>query len=111
VVVPVFSGHEAIALSQRVQPNLVLPDLMMPRPCGLEVVPLVKFDPSITAGIPVIALSALAMKADNEESHAAGSDVYIIKPLRQEPSAVMKHLLYETVPFADQIASPGLSPE
>jgi len=59
-------------------------------------------DPA-TEAIPIIALSALAMKADRERSQTAGCDAYIVKPLRyKELYAVMDHLLQEPQPPATQ---------
>jgi two-component system cell cycle response regulator DivK len=53
----------------------------------------------------VIALSALAMKADEERSKTAGCDAYIVKPLRyRELYAVMERLLLEPRPHATQPA-------
>ena len=77
---------------------------------GLAATAILKHDPA-TASIPVIALSALAMKADEERSQSAGCDAYIVKPLRyKELYAVMERLLVEPEPADTQAAPPSLSP-
>jgi two-component system cell cycle response regulator DivK len=50
---------------------------------GLEAIALLKSDPA-TRSIPVIALTALAMKGDEERIRAAGADGYIAKPIRYQ---------------------------
>ena len=65
----------------------------------------------VEASIPVGALSALAMKADEERSQSAGCDAYIVKPLRyKELYAVMERLLIEPEPADKQAVPPSLSP-
>jgi two-component system, cell cycle response regulator DivK len=71
-------GGLAIARAER--PDLVLMDVQLPGMDGLQATALLKGDPS-TRGIPVIALTALAMKGDEERIRAAGCDGYIAKPL------------------------------
>lgn len=62
-------------------PDLILMDVQLPDMDGLAATALLKRDP-LTADIPVIALTAMASKADREKSAAAGCDAYIAKPLR-----------------------------
>jgi PAS domain S-box-containing protein len=57
VVVRAYGGQEAIALTNRVQPDLILLDLMMPEVSGFDVVRALKSDPS-TAGIPILVVTA-----------------------------------------------------
>jgi two-component system cell cycle response regulator DivK len=75
------------------QPDLILMDIQLPGMDGLAATAHLKQDPA-TAGIPVIALTALAMKEDKEKSRIAGCDAYITKPLRyQELYAAIDILL------------------
>ncbi len=69
----------AQALSQ--QPDLILMDIQLPGMDGLEATALLKRDP-LTASIPIIALTAMAMKEDRVRILEAGCDGYIAKPLR-----------------------------
>jgi two-component system cell cycle response regulator DivK len=73
---------EAGLASARVEhPDLILMDIQLPGIDGLEAIALLKQDPA-TSKIPVIALTALAMKGDEERIRAAGCDAYIAKPMR-----------------------------
>ena len=58
-------------------------DVQLPGMDGLAATALLKQDPA-TAAIPVIALTAMAMKDDQEKSRVAGCDAYIAKPLRYQ---------------------------
>jgi two-component system cell cycle response regulator DivK len=62
-------------------PSLILMDIQLPGMDGLAATSILKSDPE-TAGIPIIAVTAMAMKADQEKSRLAGCDAYIAKPLR-----------------------------
>jgi two-component system cell cycle response regulator DivK len=82
-------GHEVISatdaetgltLARAEQPDLVLMDIQLPGMDGLQATGLLKGDAE-TRSIPVIALTALAMKGDEERIRAAGCDGYIAKPL------------------------------
>lgn len=74
-------------------PELILMDVQLPGMDGLAATALLKQDPA-TAAIPVIALTAMAMKEDKAKSQQAGCDAYIAKPLRyQELYAAIDTLL------------------
>lgn len=84
------AGHETLCAEDaetglataRVQrPDLILMDIQLPGMDGLAATALLKSDP-VTAAIPVVALTAMAMKEDREKTRAAGCDAYIAKPLR-----------------------------
>ena len=86
------AGHAALSardaeagltLARNEHPNLILMDIQLPGMDGLEAVVLLKRDDS-TRVIPVIALTALAMKGDEERIRAAGCDGYIAKPIRYQ---------------------------
>ena len=70
-----------ISIAQTRQPDLILMDIQLPGMDGLEATGLLKAQES-TRSIPVIALTALAMKGDEERIRAAGCDGYIAKPMR-----------------------------
>jgi Response regulators consisting of a CheY-like receiver domain and a winged-helix DNA-binding domain len=73
-------AEAGMALARREQPDLVLMDIQLPDMDGLQACALLKADEA-TRDIPVIALTALAMKGDEERIRAAGCDGYIAKPL------------------------------
>lgn len=74
-------AETGLTLARTERPDLILMDIQLPGMDGLAATALLKQDPA-TAGIPVIALTAMAMKADQEKSAVAGCDAYIAKPLR-----------------------------
>ena len=74
-------AETGLTLARAEQPDLILMDLQLPGMDGLAATALLKQD-SATAAIPIIALTAMAMKADREKSQLAGCDAYIAKPLR-----------------------------
>lgn len=84
------AGHEVLsatdaeaglALARSRQPDLILMDIQLPGMDGLAATTQLKADDA-TRRIPVIALTALAMKGDEERIRAAGCDGYIGKPMR-----------------------------
>ena len=82
-------AETGVALARQELPELILMDIQLPGMDGLAATKLLKGDPA-TAAIPVIALTAMAMKADRERSLNAGCNAYIAKPLRY-------HELYATI--------------
>ncbi len=75
-------------------------DIQLPGMDGLAATALLKADPA-TSSIPIIALTAMAMKEDREKTRAAGCDAYIAKPLRyQELYAAIDGLLVKVNPQA-----------
>ncbi|MDB6062546.1 MAG: response regulator receiver protein [Verrucomicrobiaceae bacterium] len=80
-VLSAIDAETGLTLARSRQPDLILMDIQLPGIDGLAATALLKQDP-LTASIPVIALTAMAMKADQEKSQIAGCDAYIAKPLR-----------------------------
>jgi two-component system cell cycle response regulator DivK len=74
------NAETGLTLARAEQPALILMDVQLPGMDGLEATALLKRDDA-TRAIPVIALTALAMKGDEERIRAAGCDGYIAKPL------------------------------
>jgi two-component system cell cycle response regulator DivK len=86
-------AETGLTLARAEHPDVILMDVQLPGMDGLTATALLKGAPA-TADIPVIALSALAMKADEENSRTAGCDAYIVKPVRyQELYAAVDRLL------------------
>ncbi len=79
-VLQTSSGREALSLSQKEQPDLVLMDLQLPEMDGLEVTRMLKQNPE-TAHICVVALTAHAMRGDEDKAREAGCSGYIAKPI------------------------------
>ena len=80
-VLSATDAEAGLTLARNEQPNLILMDIQLPGMDGLEATALLKRDDA-TRAIPVIALTALAMKGDEERIRAAGCDGYIAKPMR-----------------------------
>ena len=76
-----FDAEAGLALAHTAGPHLILMDFQLPGMDGLAATALLKRDP-LTAAIPVVALTAMAMKDDLERGRLAGCDAYIVKPLR-----------------------------
>lgn len=79
-VLSVTDAEAGLTLARQEQPDLILMDIQLPGMDGLEATALLKADDA-TRAIPVIALTALAMKGDEERIRAAGCDGYIAKPM------------------------------
>jgi two-component system cell cycle response regulator DivK len=80
-VLSAVDAESGLAIARERRPDLVLMDLQLPGMDGLAATALLKADPD-TAGIPIIALTAMAMKDDKVRAEAAGCDAWIAKPLR-----------------------------
>jgi two-component system cell cycle response regulator DivK len=76
-------AEAGLTLAREEQPDLILMDIQLPGMDGLQATALLKRDDA-TRAIPVIALTALAMKGDEERIRAAGCDGYIAKPMRYQ---------------------------
>ena len=73
-------GREALALAREHRPDLILMDIQLPEVSGLEVTKWIKADESLKS-IPVIAVTAFAMKGDEEKIRNGGCEAYIAKPI------------------------------
>lgn len=84
------SSDQALAVIADHSPDLILMDVQLPGQDGLSFTRRLKSDPA-TSGIPVVALTALAMMGDRERTLEAGCSGYIAKPI-------------DTRTFADQVS-------
>ncbi|WP_448204686.1 response regulator [Azospirillum sp. sgz302134] len=73
-------GTEALALARRHRPDLILMDIQLPEVSGLEVTRWIKEDEELKS-IPVVAVTAFAMKGDEEKIREGGCEDYIAKPI------------------------------
>ena len=73
-------GMEALKLAREHRPDLILMDIQLPEVSGLEVTKWIKEDDSLKS-IPVVAVTAFAMKGDEEKIREGGCEAYIAKPI------------------------------
>lgn len=74
-------ASEGIELAHRELPDVILMDIQLPDMDGLQATRILKADPA-TSHIPVVALTAFAMKEDEQRMREGGCDGYIQKPIR-----------------------------
>ena len=73
-------GMEALQIARDHKPDLILMDIQLPEVSGLEVTKWIKEDDNLKS-IPVIAVTAFAMKGDEEKIREGGCEAYIAKPI------------------------------
>ena len=79
-IVQTRSGVEAVELARLHRPALILMDIQLPEVSGLQVTQWLKDDEELRA-IPVIAVTAFAMKGDEEKMLQGGCEAYLSKPI------------------------------
>lgn len=79
-VIGTREGTEALKLARDCRPDLILMDIQLPEVSGLEVIKWLKEDEELQS-IPVIAVTAFAMKGDEEKIRRAGCEDYVSKPI------------------------------
>jgi len=75
-----MDGRDAMSLAREHSPDLILMDIQLPEISGLEVTKMMKADDDLRV-IPVIAVTAFAMKGDEEKIRQGGCEGYIAKPI------------------------------
>ncbi len=74
------NGVEAVELARKHNPDLILMDIQLPEVSGLQVTRWIKDDDALKH-IPVIAITAFAMKGDEEKIRQGGCEAYLSKPI------------------------------
>jgi two-component system, cell cycle response regulator DivK len=77
---PMRNGYEALDALKEHRPDLIIMDIQLPEISGLEVTKRIKQDEKLRA-IPVIAVTAFAMKGDEERIRQGGCEGYLSKPI------------------------------
>lgn len=78
--VQTMDGRDAMSLAREHRPDLILMDIQLPEISGLEVTKMMKADDDLR-DIPVVAVTAFAMKGDEEKIRQGGCEGYIAKPI------------------------------
>jgi two-component system cell cycle response regulator DivK len=106
LVLTARDAETGLTMAAARRPDLILMDVQLPGMDGLAATALLKADPAMR-DIPIIALTAMAMKDDQERSELAGCDAYIAKPLRyRELYSAMDQLLGVEAPAAGGESAP-----
>jgi two-component system cell cycle response regulator DivK len=80
ITIQTRDGMEALKLANERRPDLIVMDIQLPEVSGLDVTRQLKQDPELRS-IPVIAVTAFAMKGDEEKIREGGCEDYIAKPI------------------------------
>ena len=102
------NGRQAIAMFSKQQFDLILMDVQMPEMDGLEATAAIRQREAGTLNhIPIIALTAHAMKGDRDRCLAVGMDAYVTKPIRsKELCRVIQETTHTSPVFADASSKP-----
>jgi CheY-like chemotaxis protein len=87
-------GEEALEVAKRERPDLIIMDVQLPKMSGLEVARKLREIPEFNR-TPIVAITAYAMKGDEEKALDAGCNAYLSKPIRARdlPNVIAKMLL------------------
>ena len=87
-------GEEALEVAKRERPDLIIMDVQLPKMSGLEVARRLREIPEFNR-TPIVAITAYAMKGDEEKALDAGCNAYLSKPIRARdlPNVIAKMLL------------------
>jgi two-component system cell cycle response regulator DivK len=77
-------GMRAVEMAKEVQPDLVIMDIQLPQVSGLDLARWIK-DDDATRAVPIMAVTAFAMRQDEEEVKEAGCEAYMTKPIQIVP--------------------------
>lgn len=79
-IIQTRNGVEAVELARKHRPDVILMDIQLPEVSGLQVTQWLKDDEELRS-IPVIAVTAFAMKGDEEKIRQGGCEAYLSKPI------------------------------
>lgn len=100
-VIQAWDGEEGVSIARERMPDVILMDVSIPKLDGLQATRILKAD-AATAGIPIIALTAHALRTDKDRAFDAGCDGYLSKPV--EPKRVaeeVRRVLAQGAPVGD----------
>ena len=80
LTIKTMSGQDAMSLARAHRPDVILMDIQLPEISGEDIIEWMKSDPDLRS-IPIIAVTAFAMKGDEERIRAKGCEAYLSKPI------------------------------
>jgi two-component system cell cycle response regulator DivK len=80
LTIKTMSGQDAMSLARAHKPDVILMDIQLPEISGEDIIEWMKSDPDLRS-IPIIAVTAFAMKGDEERIRAKGCEAYLSKPI------------------------------
>ena len=80
LTIKTMSGQDAMSLARAHKPEVILMDIQLPEISGEDIIEWMKSDPDLRS-IPIIAVTAFAMKGDEERIRAKGCEAYLSKPI------------------------------
>jgi two-component system cell cycle response regulator DivK len=90
-------GLQVLEIARLHRPDLILMDIQLPEVSGLEITKRLKADEELR-GIPVVAVTAFAMRGDEEKIRQAGCDGYMTKPISIAGFVkAIEHYLFDTI--------------
>ena len=95
-VIEATTGEEALNILKNQKPNIILMDIQLPGIDGLTLIKQIKAD-SVTKEIPIIAVTAYAMKGDEQKILDTGCNAYVSKPINTQelPLIIEKYIKKE----------------
>jgi two-component system, cell cycle response regulator DivK len=105
ILLKAIDGLEALEMIQKEKPDLVVMDINLPKMSGLDVARTLRKLPAF-AWMPIIGITAYAMKGDKEKILEAGCDIYLSKPIntRELPLIIAETLAKKTARGEDSRA-------
>lgn len=79
-----MDGLRAVEMAKEIHPDLIIMDIMLPEVSGLDLARWIKDDDAVR-NIPILAVTAFAMKQDEEDVKDAGCEAYMTKPIQMGP--------------------------
>ena len=100
-------GNEGLEVAHHYRPDLILLDIQLPDISGVELTRQIKRDDDLK-DILVVAVTAFAMKEDEQRSRAAGCDGYVTKPISTKTFVAYIEQFPEVVPLPPMVSPPAL---
>ncbi|ACT59677.1 response regulator [Hirschia baltica] len=90
-----IDGLRAVEMAKEIHPDLIIMDIQLPEVSGLDLARWIK-DDDVVGNIPILAVTAFAMRQDEEDVKAAGCEAYMTKPIQMTPFIKMVEELTST---------------